>query len=127
MSHNTTAQLPGIKDRGALIKAAEKLGCAVTVNGVAKLYRNNTAQGEIVLSHPNSQYDVALNKKDGVYEFTTDFFFGEVEKVYGKNFGKLVARYGAEVAKKIAKLNGYHIKETVDQKTGTITHKVVLS
>ncbi len=127
MSHNTTAQLPGIKDRGALIKAAKKLGCTVTIDGVARLYQSNTAQGEIVLSHPGSPYDVALNKKDGVFEFTTDFFAGGIESVYGKNFGKLVARYGAEVAKKIAKLNGYQIKETVDQKTGAITHKVVLS
>lgn len=128
MSHNTTAKLPGIKDRGALIKAAEKLGCTVIVNGEAKLYRGNTAKGEVVLTHPKSRYDVALNKADGgVFEFTTDFFLGEVEQVYGKGFGKLVARYGAEVAKKIARLNGYQIKESVDQKTGAITHRVVMS
>jgi len=127
MSHNTTAQLPGIKDRVALIKAAEKLGCTVAINGVAKMYANNTAQGDVVLTHPGSPYDVALNKREDVFEITTDFWGGHIEKVYGKNFGKLVARYGAEVAKKIARLNGYQIKETVDQKTGTITHKVVVS
>lgn len=131
MSHFTKTELPiQMTDRKALIKAAEFLGCKVLKNAQARGWSKNTYKGEIVLQHPDSPYDVALNKdKNGAYQPTADLFGGHIQKVYGTPdtpYGKLVARYGAERAKKIAKALGHTLYESVDKETGTITHRVVI-
>lgn len=131
MSHFTKTELPvPMTDREALIKAAEFLGCKVLENAKARGWGKNTYAGEIVLQHPKTKFDVALNRnKEGAYEPYADLFTGEVQKIYGTRespFGKLVARYGAERAKKIARALGHTIYEHVDPQTGTITQRVVI-
>jgi len=132
MSHFTKTELPvPLKDRQLIKKAAQKLGCEVLENAEARGWRGQTHFGEIVLRHKNSPYDVALikNKKTGAYEPIADLYGGHIENIFGTSEhpdGKLVARYGAETTKKLAQVLGYAVTETVDPKTGTITHKVVI-
>lgn len=132
MSHFTKCELPvAMTDMQCLTKAAEKLGCTVLKNANAAGYRGQTQQADLVLKHPQSRYDVAMLKnKEGAYEPHADMMGGEIRNVYGtpeSAFGKLVARYGAEKAKKVAKALGHTLYESVDKESGQITHKVVTS
>jgi hypothetical protein len=132
VSHFTKTDLPiQMKDREVIIKAAQKLGCAVLENAIARGWAGQEHSGELVLRHPESPYDVALNRnKEGAYEPTADLYQGHVARIFGTSrenpYGKLIARYGAEKAKKLARVLGYAVHETVDPRTGTITQKVVI-
>jgi len=129
MSHVTRTESPvAIKDKAALVSAAQKLGAEVLFDEEARGWSSLRHRGEIVLRHPESRYDVALNRVEGVYELNADLFGGGVEKVYGTKehpYGKLVALYGAEVARKVALLRGYRVEQTMDQR-GIVTQRVVV-
>ena len=89
------------------------------------------AKGRIVLKHEQCPQDVALNKnKNGAYQPSADLWGGHIQRVYGTKespYGKLVAMYGAEKAKKVAKALGHTVYQTVDQQTGEVRQKVVIS
>jgi hypothetical protein len=133
MSHITTTELPiQMMDRDALIKAARLLGCKVLQNADAVGYQGRVmARGEIVLTPDQSPHDVALNKdKNGAYQPSADLWGGHIQKIYGTKenpYGKLIALYGAEKAKKIAKALGHTVYQTVDQQTGEVRQRVVIS
>ena len=132
MSHVTKTELPvQMTDKDCILRAAKFLGCKALENAEAVGWRGQKNKGEIVLKHKDSKFDVALNRdKNGAYQPEADLWGGGVQKVYGtpeSTYGKLVSRYGAEKAKKVAKALGHTIYESVDQKTGKITHKVVLN
>jgi len=133
MSHITTTELPiQMTDREVLIKAAKFLGCKVLQNDDAVGYGGRVmAKGEIVLKHEQCPHDVALNKnKNGAYQPSADLWGGHIQRVYGTKespYGKLVAMYGAEKAKKVAKALGHTVYQTVDQQTGEVRQKVVIS
>lgn len=132
MSHITKTKVPiPMTDRDCIIRAAKALGCKIIENGEARYWRGQKHKGEIVLQHQDSPFDVALNRdKNGAYQPEADLWGGHIQKIYGtpeSPFGKLVSRYGAERAKKIARALGHTVYETVDQKTGTIIHKVVIN
>lgn len=132
MSHVTRTQSPvPLRDRPAIAAAARALGAEVLFDVEARGWDGSTHRGEIVLKHPESSFDVALNKNaDGVYEFSADLYDGSVQRLYGTGehvYGRLVALYGAEVARKVALLRGYRVTQTLDPQTGVVTQKVVIA
>ena len=131
MSHITKSKTPiPLKDRQSLEKAAKKLGCQVLFNTKAIGYQGAENQGEIVLRHKESPYDVALNRDNlGFYQPEADLFRGHIQKIYGTKesaYGKLIALYGAEVARKVARLKGWNVTQKLCPKTGKVTQKITL-
>lgn len=118
-----------ISNLDALDAAARKLGCQVLKQAKARAWGSQKIPGERVYTHPNSPFDVAVNKQSGkdTYQLEADLHGGHIQKVYGtpeSTYGRLVTLYGAEEAKKILTTYGYTVYET-RQKDGRIAQKAV--
>ena len=131
MSHITKTLFPiPLRDMDALISAARILGATALKNADARGWHGALTKGEVVLVHPESDYDVAVNKqaKGDLYELSADLYSGSVSKVYGTPahpYGKLIALYGAEVCRKAALLRGCKVTQSINEATGEVVQRVV--
>ncbi len=111
MSHVTPVKM-GITNMDTLETAAKSLGCTVEKNATARLYGNQTKNGEMVIRIPGSPYDVAVNRqKDGTLLLETDFWGGHVGKKLGDRLGKLKQQYAVEKTRQRAKLLGHQLSQ----------------
>ena len=97
-----------IKDVQALRAACDELGLELVPNAKARGWVGNTYTGEYVIKL-KGPYDIALNKQDGAYGLTADFWDGHVEKEVGKDYGKLLQLYGVHKASIEARKKGLSI------------------
>lgn len=108
MSHWTQMQVE-ISDVPALKRAAEELGCRFQVNARARGYAGSSRAAAYVLQTPAPcRYDIAADPAaNGKLALTTDWWGGDVAKVVGENYGKLLQHYGIAKAEIAAHAEGY--------------------
>lgn len=126
MSHWTQMAVD-ISDIPALRTAAEALGCTWQVGGTARGYFN-PLPGDFVLKTPAPcRYDIAAKRDPatGKLTLTTDWWQGDVEKVVGKDYGRLLQHYGITKAHTAAKAKGYTTTRAV-QPNGDIKLEIFL-
>ena len=121
MSHFTDIDTQ-INDIDALRDACGELKLKLEANGEARGYAGNRNHGEYVI-RLNGPYDVALNRVDGNYKLTADFWNGHVEKELGPGFGRLLQLYGTHKVMRDARRRGFRVKRT-KQKNGNVMLKI---
>jgi hypothetical protein len=112
MSHWTTIKTQ-VRDLAALEDAAKALGLELKrgEDVYARGYGGQRIQGDAVIVC-NFIYDIAVQKQsDGTYGLVTDWWGGHVEKEVGKEYGRLLQRYGVAVATRQARARGYRVQE----------------
>ncbi len=131
MSHQTRVETPVEMKQGnekEIKAAAREFGCTVKQNAKARGWRGAEYEADMVIIHPNSSYDLALNKtEDGKYNINadSDAIRRELYKIYGSRehpFGKLIQSYVRRVIRKEAVKKGYRIEEA----TSTSSNKKVM-
>ena len=121
MSHFTDIDTQ-INDIDALRDACGELKLKLEDNAEARGYAGNRNHGEYVI-RLNGPYDVALNRVDGTYKLTADFWNGHVEKELGPGFGRLLQLYGTHKVMRDARHRGFRVKRT-KQKNGNVMLKI---
>ena len=118
MSHFTSITTQ-IKDPVALAAACKELCLPFVANAISRGYGNQTLKADYVIKCPG-RYDIACNKvADGTYEFTTDWWAGDVAKVVGKGYQRLLQLYGVHKTTAAARARGYSVSRET-QKNGEI-------
>ncbi len=106
MSHISTVKVE-MKDRAAIIRAAQKLRLTFLSEGEHRLYNDQKATG-LAFKLPEWRYPIVIDPETGVVKYDN----------YGESWGKqveldkLVQRYGAEVAIMQAEAVGMETIET---------------
>jgi len=109
MSHFATVNTQ-IKDIEALRAAVEEMGLTLLENTEARGYGSNRIRGQYVI-RLRGPYDVALNKNaDGVFQLSTDWWGGHVQKEVGDDYGRLLQIYGVHIATRAARRKGYTVR-----------------
>jgi hypothetical protein len=108
MSHWTQMAVE-ISDIPALQQAAQELGCFFIESGQARGYAGRNRHAAYVLQTPEPcRYDIAVDPAaDGKLALTTDWWGGDVARVVGDNYGKLLQHYGIAKAELAAHAEGY--------------------
>ena len=110
MSHWTQMAVE-ISDIPALRTATEQLGMTWQVGGVGRGYRSQTRGGDFVLrtDRLKSPYDIVATKDalTGKLNLNTDWYMGHIERIVGKDYGRLLQHYGIAKAHAAAKAKGY--------------------
>ena len=98
--HQTMSHWTGIKtelrDLTALDAAVTELGGVLVCGPAARArgYLNRTRDCAHAICLPQSPYDIAVDlQPDGTFALSTDWYQGHVEKVVGKDFGRLIQAY----------------------------------
>ena len=83
-----------ISDEEALKAATAKMGFSLIPSGRCRYYYGSQ-KADMVIKLPG-MYDVALNKKDGIYSMSADLYSNQVEQYIGSDAGLLMQEYSAE-------------------------------
>ena len=128
MSHWTQMAVE-ISDIPALRTAAEQLGCTWQVGGTGRGYSRNTLSGDFVLrtDRLGCPYDIVASKNaaTGKLNLATDWWQGHVERVVGKDYGRLLQHYGIAKATIAARAKGYTTSRAI-QANGDIKLEIHL-
>jgi hypothetical protein len=108
MSHWTQMAVE-ISDLPALQQAAQELGCRLRNDVRARGYAGSNRAAPYVIQTPEPcRYDIAVDHAaDGKLALTTDWWGGDVAKVVGDSYRKLLQHYGIAKAELAAHAEGY--------------------
>lgn len=135
MSHTSSIRSIKITSITALRSAIEELSlegirCSLVEGGTPRAYFTNQAgmgKADYVVSLPTCKFDIGLYKgNDGSYEARTDWFGGDIERLFGApastpesseqaRMGKLFQRYAVCAAQEVAKKKGLMTRRVVKE------------
>jgi hypothetical protein len=120
MSHWTEMQTE-ITDLEALRAACAELGLAVLDDVHARGFAGQRRLARYVIKCPG-RYDIAVDRDEatGHLKLNTDWWGGDVEKVVGKDYGKLLQLYGVHKATAAAQAKRYRVTRQTNAATGAI-------
>jgi len=139
MSHVVAIELV-VKDLDARAVAAHQLGAELKrgqktykwfgrwmqdYNGKDAAYRKvdpkDYGKCEHAISHPDCGYEIGLVKQpDGFLIVADEWHTGGLTNAFGPGMAKLKQRYGAVVAAKTMRRQGWMVKEKLDAETGDL-------
>ena len=110
MSHISKIELE-VKDLGMLGQACNRLGLAL-IRGVRsfKWYGRDSACDHVI-KVPGADYEIGVLNTGGLYELNCDFYDPNIEKVIGKQGGRLKQAYTVARVTKEARRKGYRVME----------------
>jgi hypothetical protein len=110
MSHISKIELQ-VKDLSILGAACAKLGLELIRSKKSFKWYGKEASCDHAIKVPDAEYEIGVIDRDGLYELNCDFYDQNLERVIGKNGGRLKQAYAVEKTMIEARRKGYSVLE----------------
>ena len=110
MSHISKIELE-VKDLGILSQVCKKLGLDLVKGKKSFKWYGRDESCDHIIRVPGADYEIGILNKGGQYELNCDFYDPNIEKVIGRQGGRLKQAYAVEKAKIEARKKGYPVIE----------------